>query len=222
MRGDRIRMTSILLDLDGVLVDSWKLVEQSLLAAAEELNLDCRGRLGDFRARMGMPLELILDELGLPAEFAFNFRKAARLRDGRIRPFEGISAMLGHMRDAGLRIGVVTGKDRPRTISILETSGLAPLVDAVVTASDAPGKPQPDGLWLCERLLGNEPALAFVGDTVIDMQAAENAGRTPVLAIWGGEPPSTRRPGWIEVLDPRGIMTVIDALKRQPMRRAGS
>jgi len=171
---------------------------------------------------MGMPLETILAELGLPAGLALGFRKAARLRDGEVRPFAGVPAMLAGLRALGLRIGVVTGEDRPRTLSILETSGLARLIDAVVTASDAAGKPRPDGLWLCERLLGAGPALAFIGDTAVDLQAAERAGRTPLLASWGGGPRVAVRPGVLELRDPQAALAAVAALVPQPLRRVGA
>jgi phosphoglycolate phosphatase-like HAD superfamily hydrolase len=210
-------MRAILLDLDGVLIDSWQVVEQSVVAAAAELDLNCQERLADFRARMGMPLEDIAAELAFPAEFVVRFRNAARLRDGQVRPFDGVVPMLAHMRDFGLRIGVVTGKYRPRTLSILETAGLAKFVDAVVTADDAPGKPRPDGLWLCERLLGTGPALGFVGDTAIDVQAAENAARMSILATWGSGPSLPSRTGVIEVVNPSDVMGVIAALAQRAM-----
>jgi phosphoglycolate phosphatase-like HAD superfamily hydrolase len=212
-------MTVILLDLDGVLIDSWSMVEEALLAAAAEVDVDCRASLDAFRVRMGMPLESILRELGLPSAMAPCFRKAARLRDARVRPFAGVPAMLGSLRALGLRIGVVTGKDRPRTLSILQTSGLAPLIDATVTASDAAGKPRPDGLWYCERLLGGGPALAFVGDTAVDVEAAENAGRTPLLATWGGGPPLVGRPGLRELPDPEAALVAIAAMARAARHR---
>ncbi|MBR0865892.1 HAD-IA family hydrolase [Bradyrhizobium diazoefficiens] len=213
-------MTAILVDLDGVLIDSWEVVEQSFLSAAAELNLDGQARLGDFRARMGMPLETIVAEFAFPADFSLHFRKAARLRDHLVRPFQGVPAMLGHMREFGLLIGVVTGKDRLRALTILETTGLVKHIDGIVTASDAPGKPQPDGLWLCEQLLGSGPSLAYIGDTTVDLQAARNAGRTPMLATWGGLRSEHEERGVIQVTHPDEVMAVIGALAGPPKRGA--
>ena len=207
-------MTAILVDLDGVLIDSWELVEQSFLSAAAEFNLDGNARVGDFRARMGMPLETIVAEFAFPVDFSRQFRKAARLRDHLVRPFQGVPAMLEQLREFGLLIGVVTGKDRPRSLTIMEATGLVKHVDAIVTASDAPGKPQPDGLWLCERLLGAGPSLAYIGDTTVDLQAARNAGRTPILATWGGLRSEHDQRGVIQVAHPCDIMAVMGALAR--------
>ncbi|MFN3656722.1 MAG: HAD family hydrolase [Pseudolabrys sp.] len=214
-------MSAILLDLDGVLIDSWRQVEQSLLAAAEEIGFDCMAGLPGFRARMGMPLETIVAELGWPVQIVERFRRAARLRDRHVRPFEGVPAMLVCLRAFGLRIGVVTGKDRPRTLAILQTAGLARLVDSVITADDAPGKPRPDGLWECERRLGAGSALAYIGDTAVDVAAAENAGRLPVLATWGGGPRLPSRAELIELADPAEAVALVADLVRPPIRRAG-
>ncbi|MGP9811487.1 HAD family hydrolase [Rhodopseudomonas sp. NSM] len=211
-------MTAVLFDLDGVLIDSWQAVEAAFLAAAADHALDGRARLGDFRARMGMPLEAIVAEFGFPAGFPAAFRAAARNHDHKARAFPGVAAMLQGIRNDAIKIGVVTGKDRPRTLSILAATGLIDLIDAVVTADDAPGKPAPDGLWLCERRLGAGPALAFVGDTAIDLAAARNAGRPAMLAHWGGGPQVADRAGVIEVATPGDVGELIAAMAQGARR----
>ncbi|KIZ38835.1 MULTISPECIES: HAD-IA family hydrolase [Rhodopseudomonas] len=211
-------MSAILFDLDGVLIDSWEAVESAFLAASTELSVDGAARLGDFRARMGMPLEAIVDQFGFPQAFPACFRHHARAHDHKTRAFPGVAAMLHAIRQSA-RIGVVTGKDRPRTLMLLESTGLARYVDAVVSASDAPGKPRPEGLWLCEQRLG-AAALAFIGDTAIDLLAAHNAGRTAVLASWGGGPPVSARPGVIEIAAPGDVVALLRALDGEPQRQA--
>ncbi|MBV8751767.1 MAG: HAD family hydrolase [Hyphomicrobiales bacterium] len=212
-------MRAVLLDLDGVLVDSWDAVTPAFLGAASQFGLDGRAHLADFRARMGMPLETIVAEFGFPSDFPQVFRAIARAHDPHVRPFEGIPAMLHRLRAMSLRIGVVTGKDRPRALGILETTRLAGLVDAVVTATDAPGKPKPDGLWLCENLLGSGPSLAFVGDTDVDLQAAENAQRLPILATWGGFPLPAPRPEMVSIARPEDVVALMRELQetRKPV-----
>jgi phosphoglycolate phosphatase-like HAD superfamily hydrolase len=50
--------------------------------------------------------------------------------------------------------------------------------------------------------------LAFVGDTAIDMEAAMNAGRTAILATWGGaHVPRTGE--WTEVSDPSALWSAL-------------
>lgn len=213
-------MSALLFDLDGVLIDSWQAVSASFLEAAELCELDGRVRLDDFRARMGMPLQAIAAEFGYPDYFSAAFRAAALSRDHLVCAFPGVGAMLRTLRARGFAIGVVTGKDRPRTLKILQATGVAPLVDVVVTANDAPGKPAPDGLWLCERTLGRGPALAFVGDTEIDLAAARRAGRIALLAIWGGSPCTTMPPGVIEVSTPAEMLDVAEMLARSCAREA--
>jgi len=213
-------MTAVLFDLDGVLIDSWEAVAASFLAASAELGVDGAARLDEFRAMMGMPLEQIVARFGFPASFPACFRGHARAHDHAARPFPGVAAMLRTIRQSAVKIGVVTGKDRPRSISLLQATGLAELIDGVVTASDAPGKPQPDGLWLCERQLGAGAALAYIGDTAIDLQAARNANRTAVLALWGGGPCIQDHAGATEIASPDDFVRLMQVLARAPRRRA--
>ena len=65
----------------------------------------------------------------------------------------------------------------------------------------AAGKPDPDGLLLCAREMGLEPACcAYFGDSHTDLIAAHNAGMLAVGVTWGYQPLETLKTGSPDVL----------------------
>ncbi len=188
--GDRMRIVEgVLLDLDGVLINSWPVAEQAIRAAVLSLYGEEReAPVEQFRARLGEPLEAIARALGMADGFVPAFRSYARAHAGLVQIFDGIPEMLRRLRALSIGIGVVTAKDRLRTEELFETLGLAPLVDVLVTADDAPGKPDPAALYLCMERLGTRNVQGYLGDAAADMAAARNAGMARLLALWSGCP----------------------------------
>jgi len=111
----------------------------------------------------------------------------ARLNGRASRPFPGVIEALQRMRAASLRLACVTNKAEAFTTPLLEKSGLAPLLDAVVT-SDQVGrrKPHPEPFLHACRLLEVEPGDAVViGDSANDAEGARAAGIRVLLVSYG-------------------------------------
>ena len=110
-----------------------------------------------------------------------------RLNGRSSAPFPGAVAALERLRAAGLRLACVTNKASAFTLPLLERSGLAPYLDAVVTA-DQVGRRKPDPqpfLHGC-RLLGASPAESVViGDSANDAEGARAAGCPVLLVSYG-------------------------------------
>lgn len=177
----------MLLDLDGVLVDSWSVACQAFEISYKDAGLGGHPPFDSFEDRLGLPLHLILEELALPNSMNEIFNRAALKLSAMVRPFPGIPEMLSALVNNGYVIGIVTGKARIRALDILVRTGLLSFIDALVTPDDAPGKPDPAALRYCLQQLGNISEVAFfLGDTAVDMQAAKNAGLKRALAAWGG------------------------------------
>ena len=107
-------------------------------------------------------------------------------------PIPGFLAVLGQMRANGLRIGATTGYTAPMVEvlrPLMAERGWVP--DALVSSSDVPaGRPAPYMNHVAAMRLG-APDVAqcvVVGDTVVDMQAARNAGMWAVgVSLTGNE-----------------------------------
>jgi phosphonoacetaldehyde hydrolase len=107
-------------------------------------------------------------------------------------PIPGFIEVAGRLRARGLRLGATTGYTRPMVevlAPLLAARGWIP--DALVCASDvAAGRPSPlMNELVAERLGAADPRSCVVfGDTVVDMEAARNAGMWAVgVSLTGNE-----------------------------------
>ncbi len=102
---------------------------------------------------------------------------------GAVHPFEpGVRAMLGRLRAAGLRTGLLTNRRRALfggELRRVDGSGWEDLFDVLVCGDDVPRrKPAPDMVLraLDELGLRAGPEVWFIGDSTTDVIAARQAG----------------------------------------------
>ena len=179
----------VLFDLDGTVVDTVELIVTSFRHATRTV----LGQVlpDDFiLAGVGRPLRAQMERLS--AEHAqelydvyreYNHRR----HDELIRGYEGIDEVLGELRGAGRRLGIVTSKSRDTTQMAFRALGLAGHFDVVVTATDSEEhKPSPVPLLLCLERLGASAARAiYVGDSPFDIRAGAAAGMATAAVAWG-------------------------------------
>jgi len=92
------------------------------------------------------------------------------------------------LREAGIRIAVVTSDERDQTLFTLKKLGVGDLVDFVVASDDAyPKKPAPQAVWATCSLLGVDVKRAVVvGDALTDMRMGRAAGVGLNVAVLTG------------------------------------
>ena len=104
----------------------------------------------------------------------------ARLYQGKVREIPGAAGVFSWLRSRGIRVALNTGFDRDTARMLLEALGWGgQTTDAVVCGDDvARGRPAPDMIFRCMELtgIGSAEDVANVGDTMLDLQAAHNAG----------------------------------------------
>ncbi|UCG46096.1 MAG: HAD family hydrolase [Phycisphaerales bacterium] len=112
------------------------------------------------------------------AETILNYHEQKAVTDSRLNP--GARRTLRKLREAGIRIGILTRNRRTNAIAIEKKHGLK--FDAIVGREDGPVKPDAFGvLHLC-RLFGVEPRQSMVvGDYLFDLQCAKAGGALAVL-----------------------------------------
>jgi phosphoglycolate phosphatase len=188
---------AVLLDLDGTLLDTAPDIAAAANAMLAEQGLAPlpAATVRDFIGS-GIPklVERCLQAAGLPLacarlepalrSFGLHYQ---RLNGAASRPFPGVVAALEHLRAAKLKLACVTNKAAAFTLPLLQKSGLAPLLDAVVTA-DQVGRRKPDPepcLHACHTLGAAPGETTMVGDSANDAQAARAAGCRVLLVSYG-------------------------------------
>jgi phosphoglycolate phosphatase len=143
--------------------------------------------------------EEVLATIGLPIEAAWGrlwgrydpdwtriYREEFRQTEHEgLRPMPGAVEALDLLRASGVGTGLVTNRRYPRDVAVMV--GLADRLDLILGLEDVPRpKPDPSALLLALDRLGASPREAlYVGDTDIDMRAAEAAG-VPGLGVAAG------------------------------------
>ncbi len=176
----------ILFDLDGVLLDSQENMRQAWGVVREKTGLEMP--FEDYFALIGRPFKDIMARLGVTSDIkqiekiymtaSFDFLSDASF-------FNGVRESLRELDDMGIKMGVVTSKDKPRTKAVLSQ------LDVKFVSIQSPndilrGKPAPDHLLVAMAEAGEDPAdTLFMGDMDTDWQAARRAGIDYVHAGWG-------------------------------------
>ncbi|MDB5178299.1 MAG: ppaX [Patescibacteria group bacterium] len=104
-----------------------------------------------------------------------------------IQGYEGLHEMLGALKSAGFKLGIVSG----RTVSLipsLKNTGIADYFDVIVRGDEvAQGKPHPEGIEKALKQLSIEPqSSAMLGDAVVDIQAGQAANLALTVGITHG------------------------------------
>jgi len=168
---------------------------------------------------MGESFPNIMDRLGLPRSLWQPFREICEANVGRIKIFPEATALLEAAHSLNLKLAIVTGKDRVRTLQILNHFRLHHFFDAVVASDQVKhSKPHPEGILNALELMecGVEEVV-MVGDGVNDILCAQAAGVTTIAVTWGIKPERVQtlcRPDCI-VHDWKSLLQRIIQLKEQ-------
>ncbi len=184
---------TLLLDLDGTLVDSAPDLASALnrLMAGRGLEpftiAETAAMLGDGVRRL---VERAFAARGRAADaeaIAAFTADYARHCAVATRPYPGVPAVLGGLRAEGWRLAVCTNKLEGLARALLAAVGLAELFAAVGGGDSFPvRKPDPAHLLATLRAAGGVPGRAvMVGDHRNDVLAARGAGLPCVFAAWG-------------------------------------
>ena len=189
-------MIAALFDLDGTLLDTRALYADSYMHAFSSV-LDSPPDFAEMiRRRPASERSFLIDwfgpDLGERVHRAMLDRYRARAPELFAGLFEGVTELLGGLREGGHRLGAVTGKSRGAfevTDALVALEGF----DVVVVEDDvARPKPDPMGIRLALETMGVRPEDAlYVGDTSMDVEAARAAGVQVAAALWG-RPPEAR------------------------------
>jgi len=183
--------TSVLIfDLDYTLIDS----SEGIIHCFNQ----ARKRAGEpevepekLRSRIGLPIEesfRVFDSAS-PPKMRDLFREIAR--GGAMAELSfllpGVKETIAALRDRGYRLAVASTKSGAEIIAVLEYLGIADFFEESIGSDQvASPKPAPDSLLKVMERMGVDPGeTVYIGDHVVDIQAARSAG-VRVIAIRGG------------------------------------
>lgn len=180
---------AILFDIDGTLIDSYRLYLESYRRALAPF-IGRTPSLEEIAARRPGSERRFLEQWvsaneldACHADMCRHYEALhATLCEGM---YDGVREMLGGLRSAGLPLGVVTGKGRTAWNVTVANLELGPF-EAIVTEEDVEHpKPHPAGLLAASDAMGVEPAaVVYIGDSAGDMEAARLAGMFAGAALW--------------------------------------
>lgn len=173
------KIRAILFDLDGVLVDTYKvwykLFNQTLKHFGyKPINLKTFaqnwGQSTEEDVRIFMPDVKINDVVEY---FSNNFLKFIKY----MKINQGARNILKNLKKSGLKIACITNSHRDITRFEIKKSNLEEFFDVVITADDVK-KPKPDPEMLfkaCKKLRVKIDEVIFIGDTPTDLKTAKSS-----------------------------------------------
>lgn len=191
------RVTAVVLDLDGTLVDTAPDLVGTLNtilgdAGRDELSLERMSNLVSGGARGLMRTGFALTGEGL-SDDAIETRLptfleiyAGRLSESS-RPYAGVVETLSVLRDADMKLGVCTNKPHGLANQLLDELELSHWFDALLGGDSLDvKKPHPHHIEATLAAIGGATGEAvMVGDSIIDVDAAKGAG-VPVIIVGYG------------------------------------
>jgi len=185
------RVSAVLFDLDGTLIDSAPDIAGALNDLLAEEGREPYG-LGEVKRMVGEGVHRLIEkafgETGRTVALADRFVELYTPRSSLLtQPVEGAFEALDALRAAGIPMAVCTNKPDESALSVLSDLGLLPYFATVLGGTcGLPRKPDPAILLEAARRLGAEPAYCLmIGDALPDVDAARAAGM-PVWLVRSG------------------------------------
>ena len=182
------KITTILFDLDGTLIDTNDLIIASFLHTLEKHYPGQYSR-EDVLPFIGPSLKETFG--GMDPERAEEMTRVYRTynlanHDLLVKEFEGVLETVQILRDKGYKLGIVTTKLYGTVLKGLQLMKLDPYFDVIVALDHvSKAKPDPEPIFNALKQLGSKPEEAImVGDNYHDILAGKNAGTVTAGCAW--------------------------------------
>lgn len=218
-------MHLVLFDCDGTLVDSARLINETMGRSFAAFDL-APPSLAETKAIIGLTLDIAIarlmgadhvDDRAIAMTAHYKSIYAEVRASGFKEPlFAGIAPMMATLAaDDRLVLGAVTGKSRRGLVMIENAHGLETTFRVSRTADDCPSKPHPAMVSECCAEAGILPSRTVViGDAVYDMQMAKAAGARAIGVAWGYAPVEALVAAGADhiVRDPQEIIAILETV----------
>jgi phosphoglycolate phosphatase len=197
-RGETLE--AVLFDLDGTLLDTANEITTALNKALAEQQLGSLA-LSQVRELIGRGVPTLIaravtllgtaadaiDQTALLDRFCFHYGRLQVLDECSARVYPGVADGLAKLSALGLRLAVVTNKERHYAVGLLKRLGLSEWIEVVVGGDSCQRrKPDPQPLhFACDALHVHPVHALMVGDSATDVLAARAAGLPVVCVPYG-------------------------------------
>ena len=202
-------------DWDGTLIDSTATIARSIQSAAADLGLPVPP-LERARHVIGLGLRDALahavPELAAADApvFASRYRHHYLSQEQSLELYDGARELLVAIADAGVRLGVATGKTHAGLTRALNATGLDKVFAATRCADQTEPKPHPAMLLeLMHELRVPADRMLMIGDTTHDLAMAASAGAHAVAVTHGAHPREK-----LAALAPLALIDSLDELRQ--------
>jgi HAD superfamily hydrolase (TIGR01509 family) len=214
--------TTVLLDVDGTLVDSNDAHAHAWVAAFAEAGVQVS--FDRVRRSIGMGADKLMPAVSSIREDDPAGKKISDRRGEifmkewipRLRPQRDADRLLRALKERGLTLVTASSAKRPELLRLLEVAGATWNLDEHTSSDDADAsKPEPD-IVVAALTRGRVPAsdALMVGDTPYDIEAASRAGVATIAFRCGGWSDQNLR-GAIAVYD--GPWDLLTRLNSSPL-----
>jgi len=186
-------LRGLIFDLDGTLVDSLQDVTTAINAALANLQLP-RADAAQVRRWLGDGLPMLCRRAAPKIDDATLARlvEEARAAYGvhcldTTRTFPNLLKTLDLLQARGMRLAVLSNKPHVFTRHIVACLNLVRYFDVVRgSMGDDDRKPSPRGaLDIAQQLALRPTEMAIIGDAIVDIETARNAGMGSIAVTWG-------------------------------------
>ena len=218
---------TIILDLDGTLVDSAPGITQSIAHTLREMDLPVPP-MSDLVHWVGPPLpRSFRDKMGLSpddVERAISLYRERYLNIGAhdSRLFDGVGHLLRDLQDDGRQLAIATSKPRTPALLMLEHFTLVPFFDVIAAAADDESRGEKhliigDALQELNGRASDLGSVVMVGDRIHDVEGAATHGLESIAVHWGYGTPDEWSAATHQASTPRQLRSLLGL----PAPRAG-
>ncbi len=175
---------AVVFDWDGTVFDSDFLIDLAIERVLEQHAPSELERLQPsfyLSRRPVSPLKMLrLPSTGREATIQA-IAEELRTLEKRAAPFNGAQALIGHLRQLGIPLAILTRRDRASLTAQLRRCALEQAFTSIVCRGETQPKPDPAGLHLIRQQLQAE-RLILIGNSMDDMHCARQAD-TDFIAV---------------------------------------
>lgn len=182
-----IKFKAVIFDIDGTLTFTNQLIFDSFNHIAEKY-LNKRFSDEEIIALFGPTEDVILKQL-FPDKFdevRRDYYEYYHHNHEIAQLYDGIKELLIDLKNAGVILGIFTGKGRTSSLITLNFLGIRELFDMIVTGDDVKNhKPSPEGIIKFIQTFNLKPEeVLMIGDAPSDIKAAREAGVHIASVVW--------------------------------------